>query len=578
MAKGRSKSDEVRRLEREIRRLQSELRRKESAGDDTSDVLANLEAQRESLTDRLELERQRAGLVIDMLSGELDITSALQQQASTLLTQSTTMSSVLGVTIKLLSEAIELDNVFSDIAKQLDISAQEARNLAVNTKLTNEYSGLAGNNYRDIAESVGAIKGSFGIITADIEEQAGLLAVVGKNLNLSAEQQGRLALSAEATGTSTTEFAANIANAVQQFPILQRAGIRFKTIISDIADSSSDTLRNFAGAPLELVKAVAQARLLGITLNQADKVASSLLSIESSLTSEAEARVLTGQKLNFDQARYLAVTKGIEEAAQNVLAQTGGMAKFSELNRLAQESIAESMGLQVGELFDILTRQDAIAKLGRDQVDNLTSMSSIEAQRLSRNRGIEDATLKSYINQQSQLGVQERFNDLVLKLQEVVVTAFTPLLPVIDGILTFLSSDIGRVLVDLAMVGTGIALTSTGMGAPAGIGLIAAGGLGLVGEAVGAAKKVNDMVITPDGRTYETSPQDYLIATTDPTMGSGQSETILRSISSYLQNMSNESNRPVNLIINDEVVRTIGTVNSRRDTFTAGFDNTYGNA
>ena len=580
MAK-RSKSDEVRALESEIRKLQSQLRQAEASGSSTDEVLSNLEDQRRALEDQLDLERQRADLITDMLGGSIDLTAMLSRQADSLLIQSTTMSSILGIGVLLLGQAVKLDNTFSDIAKSLDISANEARKLTVETKLTNEYSGLAGNNYENISESLGAIKGTFGVITEDAREQAGLLAVIGKNLNLSAEEQGAFALAAEATNQSTEGFAKNIAAAVKAFPLLQRAGIRLSTIMTDISEASSDTLRNFAGQSTELIKAAVQTRLMGISLGQADKVATSLLNIESSLAGEAEARVLSGQQLNFDQARYLAVTKGIEEAASNVLEQTGGLAKFSKLNRLAQESIAESLGLQTGELFDILTKQQAIATLGAKQVEQLTDINSLEATRIINNENIEDASLQTFINQQSQIGVQERFNDLVLKMQEIVVSMVTPILPVLESLISFLGTSTGRVLLDLALLGSGIALTATGAGAPAGIGLIAAGGLGLVGEAVSSSKKVNDMVITPGGQVYETSPQDFLIATKTPGQVGGSNGELTAKVNetnTLLRQIAAGMSSPVNIQVGEQVINSMGKINDFRRSFGLGFDNTYGKA
>jgi hypothetical protein len=54
----------------------------------------------------------------------------------------------------------------------------------------------------------------------------------------------------------------------------------------------------FKASPEALTQAVAQARLLGTTLETTKKQAASLLNFETSIENELQAELLTGQQLN----------------------------------------------------------------------------------------------------------------------------------------------------------------------------------------------------------------------------------------------------------------------------------------
>ena len=96
--------------------------------------------------------------------------------------------------------------------------------------------------------------------------------------------------------------------------------------------------------------AAIQARRLGVSLSTTAKISNSLLDFQSSIEKELEASLLIGRQLNFNKARELAFTGDIEGATQSVVKQLGGRAEFEKLNVFAKRALAESIGVDVGEL------------------------------------------------------------------------------------------------------------------------------------------------------------------------------------------------------------------------------------
>lgn len=591
-------SEEMRRLERHIRQLKDKI--KEYEDNETEGIENTVKSLKEELdlrekklkklkeeeklqTSITEKSQKRKQFVEDIgkgiLQGNLNLTKVLQSQIKL----NTTVGKGLNLFLELSTQAVKLDTTFSDIARSLDVSIGEAREFAVETKNTSEFAGLAGNTYIDLARTIHSIREEFGFITDSLQEESQLLSVVSKNLNLSAKDAGKFSLYSQISGTNVKDMSKAIVRMTKDFPILNKIGIRFRSIIEEITSLSKDTLALFAGHSDQLLKSAVGARMLGINLSQAHDIGRKLLDIEGSLTAEAEARVLTGQQLNFDQARYLAVTKDVQAASEYILKQVGGIQKFSELNLLAQESIAQAIGISVGDLAEALTKQKALARLGEDQVAQLREMSALEAERLITTKGISDESLKAYIRGQTQLGVQERFNDLVLQLQQIAVTTLVPLLqlltPILESVGTFLnalaSNPVLRVLTSTA-IGAGIGAATAGP-----IGALVGGGVGLVGSIYNESQESGlpglaegGLAFAPTQVTVGDNPQ----ANTDPEVIAPLSKleeytsTDTRKIEQLLQELISIVKRPAVMQVDRKFAGEVYQLGQLQNTYNIGFE------
>jgi hypothetical protein len=127
--------------------------------------------------------------------------------------------------------------------------------------------------------------------------------------------------------------------------------------MNDVANASEEA-RMFSGKNAdEMVRAAAQARQMGTTLDNMAKTAKGLLDFESSIQSELKASALIGKNINFNEARRLACQGDIIGANKLILDQAKKI-KFNQLNPIAQDAYAKAAGKTVKELQDMLNAEE----------------------------------------------------------------------------------------------------------------------------------------------------------------------------------------------------------------------------
>jgi hypothetical protein len=324
-------------------------------------------------------------------------------------------------------------------------------------------------------------------------------------MGLSEESAGGLAKLTVATGKNaravTTE-ALGTAQALQS-----QAGIQLdnKQILEEVGKVSGQLLANFKGNPAAIAAAVTQTKLLGTTLEQTKKQSASLLDFQSSIESELKAEVITGQQLNLERARALALSGDQAGVAKELANQNMNFNKFSQMNKLAQDDFAAALGLTSDELSDQLLKQQYIDK-SRKEVAALAG--------------------EEVADRLEALTAQDKFNQAVEKLQDIFVS-------LIDGPIGQLLDFFSDILGIIGKIGAAISKAIpapllkilAGVGAGALVGGIPGaivGGVMSAGNELYKASNTNDMMsdygsrtlITPNG-SYALSNQDTVIAGTN---------------------------------------------------------------
>ena len=134
-------------------------------------------------------------------------------------------------------------------------------------------------------------------------------------------------------------------------------GVGLDDVMNDVANASEEA-RMFAGKNAdEMVRAAAQARQMGTTLDNMAKTSKGLLDFESSIQSELKASALIGKNINFNEARRLAFQGKVVEANKLILDQAKKI-KFNQLNPIAQDAFAKAAGKSVKELQDMLNAEE----------------------------------------------------------------------------------------------------------------------------------------------------------------------------------------------------------------------------
>ena len=232
-------------------------------------------------------------------------------------------------------------------------------------------------------------------------------------VGLSAQEAGKLATFSAATGMSSKDYVKQIR--LSSFAAQQANKVHFsdKQILQDVSKLSAGILVKFQNNPKALAAAVIQAKALGLTLEQTDKIGESLLNFESSIENELKAELLTGKQLNLEKARYLALTGSQAELAKEVANQVGSLAEFENMNVIAQKSLAEAFGMSRDEVADMLMKQEAINTYG-------DKAAKLNAQQL-KDQKASGLSLDDYLEKQdNQRSIQEKFSDAILKLQDLI--------------------------------------------------------------------------------------------------------------------------------------------------------------
>jgi hypothetical protein len=418
------------------------------------------------------------------------------------ITKGDMLTAVIG---KLVERAGQADKNIANLRRNFGASFNEARKLNDGFAFTALKTGDVTANVESLGEANQNINNQLGIqvrYNDDLLVQANALV---KRNKLSAEAAAGFSELTLASGVSAEELVKKQSQVTAAVQNSSKVALNFNQVLEE-ANKTTGLLRvNLGKTPEGIAKAVAQAKTLGITLNEAAQISGKLLDFQSSIEAELEAEVLTGKQLNLEQARFLALQGKTDEAAAEVLKQVGSLAEFQQMNVLQQQALADATGLTVDQLADQVTKQAAINSQKQDGLN-------IDAEAQTENA--------------SALSVQERLTSAVEKLNSILqITGI-----IVGGIL-------GAIAFALAPFTGGASLAAfVGGGAALGLGAQAV----MDGEAPASR---GPFTVTDDyGATAITNPGDGLFATPNISKGGGgMSDTKMDRMIALLEKVANKS-------------------------------------
>ena len=274
-----------------------------------------------------------------------------------------------------------------------------------------------------------------GFIAASSNDQLQTQLQLTKQLGLSADEanqlQGLFAVNTERAEEGSDAVYDQVAAFKNQTGLLADSA----TIFKEIAGTSKLTRLNFKGGTAELAKTVLNANRLGLSLAQVENIGGSLLDFESSISAEMEAELLTGQQLNLEKARTFALNNDIAGLTQEIAKQGITATKFSSMNRIQQEAIAKSLGMQASELADSLYKQELIEQTAGSEIrrldeeiklakarNDLGEVAAIQRRKAGITQGIIDG--KSLQAATQAVDAQAKFNLLLTRMQEIFTNLF----------------------------------------------------------------------------------------------------------------------------------------------------------
>ena len=321
----------------------------------------------------------------------------------------------------IISSAFLLDKQVTQIAKSFTITKDQAR------ILRRELAFTAAN-----ASKLAIVADGFLATTEDIlKTQLDFNESLGVSVKLTADQLAQLTASRVALGLSEEalmnltktsisynqeiqDVESNILGSSIAIQAQNGLALNNKQILEKTLKITGSIRGNFKGNIQLIAEAITKAKLLGTTLEKINDTAGSLLDFESSIESELESELLTGKELNLERARYYALTNNMVGLMEELNKQNINFSNYTNLNRVAQESLAKTFGFTRDEFSDMLFEQQTLSKL-REQYGRLEKNNLLEEYKLLKAQGKTREDLTKIIGEQAlmnleQQDAQEKFN------------------------------------------------------------------------------------------------------------------------------------------------------------------------
>ena len=219
-------------------------------------------------------------------------------------------------------------------------------------------------------------------------------AALTSNMGLAEESAAGLTKMAHKMGKPLSAVKEDMAAAANDFVRSTGTSINLSEIMDEVGQASS-AIKVSMGNNVDQIQAAAmEAKKLGVSLEQVDKIAESLLDFESSINAELEAELLTGKQLNLEKARQAALMNDIETVAKEIGKQEAIMESFATGNRIQQEAAAKALGMSRDEMAEMVLQQNLV-KLGSIEAAAAASDMSIdEAERLTTSKQLSKSVEK----------------------------------------------------------------------------------------------------------------------------------------------------------------------------------------
>tara|TARA_Y100000114_G_scaffold156649_1_gene184607 strand:- start:369 stop:2390 length:2022 start_codon:yes stop_codon:yes gene_type:complete len=248
----------------------------------------------------------------------------------------------------------------------------------------------------DQIETITALSKELGInVNAAFSQETILQATeLTKLLGISEQTAAKLAVQAEAFGFNLEEVEDSAFETVRALGASGKAAINVQQVLEDTGQVSGRLQVTLGKNPKALVDAAAAARQLGLSLSEVENVADGLLDFESSIRAELEAELLTGQQINLDRARGLALMNDMEGLSSEIANNQDILNAFQNDNRLAQKAIEESLGLSSDQIAKIIFQQKINEGLTAEQAGQLAGINEDEAKRLGLQEQLDKSIAK----------------------------------------------------------------------------------------------------------------------------------------------------------------------------------------
>ena len=206
------------------------------------------------------------------------------------------------------------------------------------------------------------------------QDEIAKLAEAKNLLGLSAEQAGNVGIRSRIAGQSIDQYNESIVEGINRGNALNRSTVAHGAAMREVLATTDDITLSLGNSGEQLGRAIVAAKNLGMSLKDVDNIANQLLNFESSIENEMKAQLLTGNQMNLSRARALALQNDLDGLARELTKQNIDAVKFSQMNRIQQESVASALGMSREQLGKMLVTQAGLSQLTNEQVKAATGV------------------------------------------------------------------------------------------------------------------------------------------------------------------------------------------------------------
>ena len=251
-------------------------------------------------------------------------------------------------------EAAALGTTYDKLAVGFGVSGQATRKYAQDlNKLLPGYSKIITNNDKT-KNSLFGIQNAF-------QQQLGLSGDLANQFILFSEGNEDVLKSQLQTAGAVEQLTGGLLSA--------------KDLVSDISGLSSNLQLQFGRIPGSLELAVLKAKTLGVSFSDIAAVGDKLLDIEGSINNELEYQLLSGKRLVDQNGRSLTQQFRVAAIQGDANAQADALTKIIETqgdtiekNVFARRQLAQTLGMEEGQLAKIVQQRKLVSKLGAESL------------------------------------------------------------------------------------------------------------------------------------------------------------------------------------------------------------------
>ena len=290
-----------------------------------------------------------------MIPGVISFADGIAEGYQTVKLMSGTFLGVLGIIGAVVTAFLAVAKEVADVRKDLGVSVTTAGKLAIQTRILGLQAKAYGLDVEDIKEAQAAIRNDLG---ASVNEAAKLSLNFARTAAATGQSASdltkTLSIMESISGASRDVLLNQIrANAA----MIEAAGVAPSLVMKDIAENAEFFASFAKDGGQNLIMAGTAARKLGLSMSTVADITNSLLDFESSIEASMEASMLLGREINTDRARQLALTGDQEGLMKEVQRLVGSEAEFNNMNVLARQSLAKSVGVNVEQLARMVRNQ-----------------------------------------------------------------------------------------------------------------------------------------------------------------------------------------------------------------------------